>query len=62
MRFRWWLLLVLLIIGAAAASVWRGWISVPPQWNPWAPLDVRVAPNLLTRYKLMRLRDDHTIV
>ena len=58
MRFRWWLLLVLLIIGAVAASVWRGWIFVPPQWNPWAPLDVRAAPNLLTRYKLMRLRDD----
>ncbi|KAB0497231.1 extensin-like domain-containing protein [Pseudomonas lini] len=58
MRFRWGLLLVLLIIGAAGLSVWRGWVSIPPQWNPWAPLDVKADPNLLTRYKLMRLRDD----
>ena len=50
---------MLLIIGAAAAvSVWRGWITPPPQWNPWAPLDVKAAPNFLTRYKLMRLRDN----
>ncbi|MGF6396502.1 hypothetical protein ABH905_000168 [Pseudomonas frederiksbergensis] len=58
MRFRWGLLLVLLIVGAAGLSVWRGWVSIPPQWNPWAPLDVKAEPNLLTRYKLMRLRDD----
>ena len=58
MRFRWGLLLVLLIIGAAGLSVWRGWVSIPPQWNPWAPLDVKAEPNLLTRYKLMRLRND----
>lgn len=58
MRFRWGLLLVLLIIGAAGLSVWGGWVSIPPQWNPWAPLDVKAEPNLLTRYKLMRLRDD----
>ncbi|WP_367374322.1 extensin family protein [Pseudomonas lini] len=58
MRFRWGLLLVLLIIGAAGLSVWRGWVAIPPQWNPWAPLDVKAEPNLLTRYKLMRLRDD----
>ncbi|MDZ5433741.1 extensin family protein [Pseudomonas fluorescens] len=58
MRFRWWLLLMLSVIGAAGVSVWRGWVSLPPQWNPWAPLDVKAPPNLLTRYKLMRLRDD----
>ncbi|EJN24870.1 hypothetical protein PMI36_02028 [Pseudomonas sp. GM79] len=58
MRFRWGLLMVLLIIGAAGLSVWRGWVPIPPQWNPWAPLDVKAEPNLLTRYKLMRLRDD----
>jgi hypothetical protein len=58
MRFAKGLLLVLLIIGAAGLSVWRGWIPVPAQWNPWAPLDVNAAPNLLTRFKLMRLRDD----
>ncbi|MDQ3200780.1 MAG: extensin family protein [Pseudomonadota bacterium] len=58
MRFRWGLWLMLLIIGGATLSVWRGWVTLPPQWNPWAPLDVRADPNFLTRYKLMQLRDD----
>ncbi|MGF6206695.1 extensin family protein [Pseudomonas frederiksbergensis] len=58
MRFAKGLLLVLLVIGAVGVSVWRGWIPVPAQWNPWAPLDVSAAPNFLTRYKLMRLRND----
>ena len=39
------LLVLVLIIGTGAVSVWRGWISLPPQWNPWAPLDVKAAPN-----------------
>jgi len=47
-----------LIAGVAGVGVWRGWLSLPPQWNPWAPLDVNLAPNLLTRYKLMALRND----
>ncbi|MBY8934956.1 MULTISPECIES: extensin family protein [Pseudomonas] len=55
---RWIFWLVLLLIGGAAVSVWRGWLEVPPQWNPWAPLDVKAAPNWLTGYKLMRLRSD----
>ncbi|AKV06941.1 extensin [Pseudomonas fluorescens NCIMB 11764] len=58
MRFLRVLLVLVLMLGVAGASVWRGWISLPPQWNPWAPLDVKAEPNLLTRYKLMRLRDD----
>ena len=52
------MLVLVLIIGTAAVSVWRGWISLPPPWNPWAPLDVKAQPNFLTGYKLMRLRDD----
>ncbi|MGN8274952.1 extensin-like domain-containing protein [Pseudomonas sp. SMN5] len=52
------LLVLGLLIGVAAFAVWRGWLSLPPQWNPWAPLDVNAAPNLLTRYKLMALRND----
>ena len=55
---RWIFWLVLLMIGGAAVSVWRGWLEVPPQWNPWAPLDVKAAPNWLTGYKMMRLRSD----
>jgi hypothetical protein len=50
---------LLLLAGAGAVfSVWRGWLDVPPRWNPWAPLDVRDEPNLLTSYKLSRLQDD----
>jgi hypothetical protein len=55
---RWIALTVVLIIGGAMISVWRGWLDVPPPWNPWAPLDVKAAPNWLTGYKLMRLRSD----
>ncbi|WP_458377829.1 extensin-like domain-containing protein [Pseudomonas fluorescens] len=58
MRFLRVLLVLGLMLGVAGVSVWRGWISLPPQWNPWAPLDVKAEPNLLTRYKLMRLRDN----
>jgi hypothetical protein len=55
---RWIFWLVLMMIGGAAVSVWRGWLEVPPPWNPWAPLNVKAAPNWLTGYKLMRLRSD----
>ncbi|MBX8485394.1 extensin family protein [Pseudomonas cichorii] len=51
-------LLVLLLCAAVVMAVWRGWVDVPPQWNPWAPLDVRLEPNLLTPFKLARLQDD----
>lgn len=50
--------LLLLLAGAFALGVWRGWVPMPAEWNPWAPLDVRASPNLLTRYKLSRLQDD----
>ncbi|KRP52159.1 extensin-like domain-containing protein [Pseudomonas poae] len=49
---------LLLLAGALALGVWRGWLLVPNQWNPWAPLEVRATPNLLTRFKLGRLQDD----
>lgn len=35
---------------------WR--LELPPRWNPWMPLDVRDAPNLVTRFKLSRLQAD----
>ncbi|ROM78526.1 extensin [Pseudomonas brassicacearum] len=58
MRFLKVLAVVALLVGVAVLGVWRGWVAVPPQWNPWAPLDVNLAPNLLTRFKLMALRYD----
>ncbi|PZP22410.1 extensin family protein [Pseudomonas kuykendallii] len=54
-------LLLLLILAAPVVAIWRGWWDVPPQWNPWAPLDVRLAPNLLTPLKLMRLQQDREL-
>ena len=51
--------LLFLAVGAAIGlSLWRGWWSVSPLWNPWAPLDIAQAPNFLTPFKLGRLRDD----
>jgi hypothetical protein len=49
---------LLILAGAVAVGVWRGWGPLPADWNPWAPLDVRATPNVLTRYKLGRLQDD----
>ncbi|SDJ58843.1 Uncharacterized conserved protein [Pseudomonas indica] len=42
-------------------AVWRGWVDLPPRWNPWAPLDVRESPNPLTPFKLWRLRDNREL-
>lgn len=55
-----WLMraLALALVGAVAATAWawwRGHWAPPPPWNPWAPLDLAEAPNLLTSYKLQRL-------
>ena len=57
-RGSWLFLLLLLACAGAVFSVWRGWLDVPPRWNPWAPLDVRDTPNLLTSFKLSRLQND----
>ena len=58
MRFFKVLAVLLLLGGAIGVGVWRGWVPLPAEWNPWAPLDVRASPNLLTRYKLGRLQED----
>jgi hypothetical protein len=51
--------LLLVLIGAAAAvSIWRGWVPVADRWNPWAPLNVRDEPNLMTPFKLWRVQED----
>ena len=56
------LLLLSLLLGAALlVALWRGWLDVAPRFNPWAPLDVREAPNLLTPFKLWRLGEDREL-
>ncbi|MEW9681879.1 extensin family protein [Pseudomonas sp. TE50-2] len=42
---------------AVLVAWWLGWRPADA-WNPWAVLDVRQPPNLLTPYKLSRLRAD----
>lgn len=55
---RGWLLGFALALAGLALAVQQQWLEVPGRWNPWAPLDVRDEPNLLTRYKLWRLHDN----
>ncbi|PTU76091.1 extensin-like domain-containing protein [Pseudomonas mangrovi] len=51
-------LLFLLLLALAAAALLRGWVEIPPRWNPWAPLDLGEPPNFLSGFKMARLRDD----
>ena len=51
------MILLLILLLAAGVAWYQGW-RLPDAWNPWAALDVKQAPNLLTPYKLSRLRDD----
>lgn len=48
-------LAVIALAGVGAWGLWTGRVEVPPQFNPWAPLNLAETPNLLTRFKLMRL-------
>ncbi|WP_373506589.1 extensin family protein [Thiocapsa sp.] len=52
------LMLVLLVLIGVPVAVHQQWLDVPPRWDPWAPLDTRDPPNLMTSYKLRRLQDD----
>lgn len=58
MRGSTFFLLMVLISAAVAVSIWRGWLPVADRWNPWAPLNVRDEPNLITPFKLWRLQED----
>lgn len=51
-------LLFLLLVALAAWALWSGALRVPERWNPWAPLRIDAAPNLLTRFKLDRAASD----
>jgi hypothetical protein len=55
--FRAFLILCVVLAGLLLA-IWRGLVDVPARWNPWAVLDIRETPNLLTSFKLWRLQDD----
>jgi hypothetical protein len=54
-----YLLVILLVVAALAGwAVHTGRLVIPPQWNPWAPLDMTETPSFLTRYKLHRTAAD----
>ncbi len=55
------LLLLIAVFAGFIYAVWRGHVDVPDKWNPWAPLDIRETPNLLTSYKLGRLQTDRSL-
>ena len=55
------LLLLLLLLAGFVLAVRQQLIEIPPRWNPWAPLDIREPPNLLTPLKLRRLQQDRTL-
>jgi hypothetical protein len=50
------------LVGAASVlavyALLSGRWAPPPEWSPWAPLDLEAEPNVLTRYKLSRLSSD----
>ena len=55
---RWRTAFVTALLGGAAAGVVVDLWPLPERWNPWAPLRLADAPNLLTRFKLGRLDTD----
>lgn len=61
MTFGRFFLLLLVLLAGFALAVRQELIEVPPRWNPWAPLDIREPPNLLTPLKLRRLQQDRTL-
>ena len=54
MRAFWLFILLVAILGLVWTSGWR----LPDRYNPWAPLDLRAAPDMFLRYKLARLGDN----
>jgi hypothetical protein len=52
------LLLALLVLLGVPLAVYQQWLDVPARWNPWAVLDIRETPSLLTGFKLWRLQDN----
>ncbi|MBO1073745.1 extensin-like domain-containing protein [Roseomonas marmotae] len=52
------LLLTLLLLAplALVGGYLGGVLRLPPEWDPRAPLDFRAEPNLMTRWKLARIK------
>ena len=50
--------LFLTLLMAIGYWVYSGRISVPNEWNPWAPLKLEEPLNWLTRFKLARASED----
>lgn len=53
---KWGLAFLPLMLALVAWAFYAGW--VPDRHNPWAPLDLREEPGLVSRYKLYRMQDD----
>ena len=52
------LIALFLVSFAGVCALWSGLLKISPQYNPWAPLDLTAPPNLLTRYKLYRAKQN----
>lgn len=50
-----WLLLILILV---AVDYYRAWQYIPPEWNPWARVELDHPMTPITRLKLTGLRDD----
>ncbi len=55
---RWPAIFLFLIVSAVGFALWSGLLKVSPQYNPWAPLDLTAPTNLLTRYKVYRIKQN----
>ena len=58
MYLRFFSLGLVTVCAIGSALIYFDAISIPAQWNPWAPLSIADPPNVLTRYKLSQLSSD----
>lgn len=49
---------ILLLLAVLAGAAILGVAHLPPAWSPFAPLDLRETPNMLTGWKLARAQAD----
>lgn len=55
------MLFMLVLAAGLTFAVWQQHLELAPRWNPWARLDLREPPNLLTSFKLRRLRENRAL-